>query len=71
MAPILNMINLVATLICLIGASQLPSIFATHPATRLPIFGYLPEYRYNNFDYENAFRLGLTHLILFSLEVFC
>ena len=33
------------------------------------VFGYLPEYRYQNFDYGGAFELGLTHLIFFSLEI--
>jgi len=33
------------------------------------VFGYLPEYRLSNFDYEGVFDNGLTHLIFFSLEV--
>lgn len=33
------------------------------------IWGYLPEYRTANFDYEGAFQTGLTHLIYFSVEV--
>lgn len=34
------------------------------------VFGYLPEYRLSNFDYDGAFSIGgLTHLIFFSLEV--
>ena len=37
--------------------------------TEFTVFGYLPEYRLNNFDYEGAFAAGLTHLIYFSLEV--
>lgn len=37
--------------------------------TDFAVFGYLPEYRLNNFDYEGAFQTGLTHLIYFSLEI--
>lgn len=33
------------------------------------VFGYLPEYRLNGFDYEAAFQTGLTHLIFFSIEI--
>ena len=36
---------------------------------KFPIFGYVPEYRLNNFDYDGVFESGLTHLIFFSLEV--
>ena len=33
------------------------------------VFGYLPEYRLSNFDYDGVFTKGLTHLIYFSLEI--
>eukprot|EP00760_Papus_ankaliazontas_P008380 PhM_4_TR13772/c0_g1_i1/m.105217/K01183/E3.2.1.14; chitinase len=37
--------------------------------TPFAVFGYLPEYRLNNFNYTAAFNTGLTHLIFFSLEI--
>jgi hypothetical protein len=45
------------------------SYVSNHNTNNFTVFGYLPEYRLNNFDYENCFRLGVTHLIFFSLEV--
>lgn len=39
------------------------------PEKQFAVFGYLPEYRLNNFDYEGVFSSGLTHLIFFSLEI--
>lgn len=36
----------------------------------LAIIGYMPEYRHaGNYNYEEAFAMGLTHVIMFSLEV--
>jgi chitinase len=51
-----------------LGAQEVGPYSGTlHPG--FTVFGYLPEYRLTNFDYENCFRLGVTHLIFFSLEI--
>lgn len=44
-------------------------LFVNGEGGNFTVFGYLPEYRLNNFDYDGAFQSGLTHLIFFSLEV--
>lgn len=37
---------------------------------RTAVIGYMPEYRLGGgYNYEEAFRNGLTHVIFFSLEV--
>eukprot|EP00798_Chlamydomonas_sp_ICE-L_P015153 gene15153-21219_t len=52
--------------ISLLSAWSSNAEFAEVP--NFAVFGYLPEYRLKDFDYEGAFQLGLTHLIYFSLE---
>lgn len=53
----------------LLAESQAASASTTAPGSEFTVFGYLPEYRTANFDYEGAFQTGLTHLIYFSVEV--
>ena len=48
---------------------QLRRTNASGTSEGFTVFGYLPEYRLKNFDYEGAFQTGLTHLIYFSLEI--
>ena len=54
-----------------LAESQAASASTTAPESEFTVFGYLPEYRTANFDYEGAFQTGLTHLIYFSVEVWC
>ena len=50
-------------------AADTPKVVGKWVDHDFTVFGYLPEYRLNNFNYEAAFQEGLTHLIYFSLEI--
>eukprot|EP00759_Apiculatamorpha_spiralis_P058856 PhF_6_TR9440/c0_g1_i1/m.14751/K01183/E3.2.1.14; chitinase len=58
------------TLLFVVVASQ-ENTPTPSESTKKPfgVFGYLPEYRYNGFNFEAAFETGVTHLIFFSLEI--
>jgi chitinase len=60
-------------IVCLLTAAALFALSADARASSssdLAIIGYMPEYRHAlNYNYEEAFAMGLTHVIMFSLEV--
>jgi len=60
------MIGSSLSLCIVLFVSALSDAYAKEPFT---VFGYLPEYRLNNFNYDAAFQTGLTHLIFFSIEI--
>lgn len=61
----------IVMIVLLFSSSTL--VLSSSPTTTQPkqfgVFGYLPEYRLNGFNYSAAFNTGLTHLIFFSIEV--